>query len=169
MARRLLQRLQHVAPGVGVSGATEQLRQVKMRLRRVGRIQQQQGSVSADGCLHLGKLLAGPREKLIGRGQQRVHRQVTLGVQDHRRPILRGGGQCRQPQVSVGSFAVLFGETDPDRPVRGGRTPGALGQQLFALARQAQQRGWNAEDLLRAEIRKQQRALRRKEKALDKN
>ncbi len=48
------------------------------------------------------------------------------------------------------------------------RSPAALGKQLFALAHCAQQRGWNAEDCLRREMRARDRALRRKEKALDK-
>jgi uncharacterized protein YabN with tetrapyrrole methylase and pyrophosphatase domain len=39
----------------------------------------------------------------------------------------------------------------------------ALARQLFELARQAQARGWSAEDLLRQETAKQERALRRRE------
>ncbi len=45
------------------------------------------------------------------------------------------------------------------------RGKSAIGRELFLLAQYAQQRGWSAEDLLRAEIRKCERALRRKEKA----
>jgi uncharacterized protein YabN with tetrapyrrole methylase and pyrophosphatase domain len=48
------------------------------------------------------------------------------------------------------------------------RSPAALGQQLFALAQYAQQRGWNAEEGLRRETRRRDRALRRREKAVDK-
>jgi XTP/dITP diphosphohydrolase len=40
----------------------------------------------------------------------------------------------------------------------------SVGRELFALAKYAQERGWSAEDLLRAEIRKHERALRRKER-----
>jgi hypothetical protein len=36
---------------------------------------------------------------------------------------------------------------------------------LFELARQAQARGWSAEDLLRREVAKQERVLRRQENA----
>ena len=43
-------------------------------------------------------------------------------------------------------------------------TRAAMARQLFALAAEAQQRGWNAEDLLRAEIARQERSLRRKER-----
>jgi uncharacterized protein YabN with tetrapyrrole methylase and pyrophosphatase domain len=39
----------------------------------------------------------------------------------------------------------------------------ALARQLFALAQQAQARGWSAEELLRCEIAKQERTLRRRE------
>jgi tetrapyrrole methylase family protein/MazG family protein len=39
----------------------------------------------------------------------------------------------------------------------------ALARQLFELARQAQSRGWSAEELLRREIAKQERSLRRRE------
>ena len=47
----------------------------------------------------------------------------------------------------------------PARPL----TRAAMGRELFALADLAQSRGWSAEDLLRTETRKQERALRRKE------
>jgi uncharacterized protein YabN with tetrapyrrole methylase and pyrophosphatase domain len=40
----------------------------------------------------------------------------------------------------------------------------ALGRELFELAKQAQGQGWSAEGLLRAEIQKQERHLRKKEK-----
>jgi uncharacterized protein YabN with tetrapyrrole methylase and pyrophosphatase domain len=59
--------------------------------------------------------------------------------------------------------AKLLGAA-PSRPARAGKT--ALARQLFELARQAQARGWSAEDLLRLEIAKQERALRRKESRL---
>jgi uncharacterized protein YabN with tetrapyrrole methylase and pyrophosphatase domain len=40
----------------------------------------------------------------------------------------------------------------------------AVARQLFDLAAHAQRRGWNAEELLRAETRRRERALRRQEK-----
>jgi XTP/dITP diphosphohydrolase len=40
----------------------------------------------------------------------------------------------------------------------------AVARQLFDLAARAQRRGWNAEELLRAETRRRERALRRREK-----
>jgi MazG family protein len=44
-------------------------------------------------------------------------------------------------------------------------TKAALARALFALAEHAQRQGWNAEDLLRAETRRRERALRRRERA----
>ena len=43
------------------------------------------------------------------------------------------------------------------------RTKAALAQELFALAEHAQSQGWSAEELLRGEVKKQERALRRRE------
>ena len=44
------------------------------------------------------------------------------------------------------------------------RSRAAVGRELFALARYAQERGWSAEELLRAEIQKHERAWRRTER-----
>jgi MazG family protein len=44
------------------------------------------------------------------------------------------------------------------------RTKRALAEQLFGLAQFAQEAGWSAEDLLRREIKRRERALRAKEK-----
>ena len=43
-------------------------------------------------------------------------------------------------------------------------TKRALAQQLFALTRTAHARGWSAEDLLRRQVAKEERQLRRKER-----
>src|SRR5580700_11416897 len=56
--------------------------------------------------------------------------------------------------------AKLLGTALP-APSRQGKA--ALARQLFELARQAQARGWSAEDLLRQEIARQERILRRRE------
>jgi uncharacterized protein YabN with tetrapyrrole methylase and pyrophosphatase domain len=49
----------------------------------------------------------------------------------------------------------------------GGKTArGEVGRKLFELARMAQERGWSAEDLLRAETAKREREWRRAEKRL---
>jgi MazG family protein len=44
------------------------------------------------------------------------------------------------------------------------RSRRVLGENLFELAQSAQQRGWSAEELLRDEIRRQERQLRKREK-----
>jgi uncharacterized protein YabN with tetrapyrrole methylase and pyrophosphatase domain len=49
----------------------------------------------------------------------------------------------------------------PARPVR---TKKELAERLFALAQFAQEEGWSAEELLRSEIKRRERALRAKEK-----
>jgi phosphoribosyl-ATP pyrophosphohydrolase len=48
-------------------------------------------------------------------------------------------------------------------PRRGPRTKAALARTLFELVGAAQNKGWSAEELLRGEIKKQERALRRLE------
>ncbi len=52
------------------------------------------------------------------------------------------------------------------KPRRRGLPRAALGKRLFELASLAQARGWSAEDLLRAETRRQERAWRRRETRL---
>jgi nucleoside triphosphate diphosphatase len=49
------------------------------------------------------------------------------------------------------------------KPSSKARTRARVGEDLFELARYAQSRGWSAEDLLRSEIRKRERALRKAE------
>jgi len=49
---------------------------------------------------------------------------------------------------------------------RRGHTKAALARELFALAGYAQRKGWSAEELLRSETQKRERALRREESAV---
>src|SRR5580704_12259938 len=49
-------------------------------------------------------------------------------------------------------------------PTKSTRNKTAVGRELFALAEYSQQRGWSAEDLLRAEINRHEKALRRRER-----
>ena len=51
-----------------------------------------------------------------------------------------------------------------ERPVRTSRE---LAEKLFSLAQFAQEQGWSAEDLLRGEIKRRERALRRSERRRD--
>jgi tetrapyrrole methylase family protein / MazG family protein len=50
------------------------------------------------------------------------------------------------------------------KPKGKSRSKTALGRELFELAKYAQQRGWSAEQLLRVETHKHERALRKREK-----
>ena len=51
---------------------------------------------------------------------------------------------------------------------RKSRAKTRLGRELFALAQRAQANGWQAEELLRAEVTRREKALRQKEKARQK-
>jgi hypothetical protein len=53
---------------------------------------------------------------------------------------------------------------EPSASAAKARSKGEMGTQLFALAEAAQANGWNAEALLRAEVQKQERLLRRSER-----
>jgi uncharacterized protein YabN with tetrapyrrole methylase and pyrophosphatase domain len=55
--------------------------------------------------------------------------------------------------------AKLISDTNHKPP----RSRGELAEKLFALAAEAQSRGWSAEELLRAEIHKRERELRHRE------
>jgi uncharacterized protein YabN with tetrapyrrole methylase and pyrophosphatase domain len=49
-------------------------------------------------------------------------------------------------------------------PAKNGMTRSRLGERLFELASDAQAKGWSAEEILRAEIQKRERALRKRER-----
>lgn len=51
-----------------------------------------------------------------------------------------------------------------EKPTKSTRSKTAVARELFELARYAQERGWSAEDLLRGEIQKHERAWRKQEK-----
>ncbi len=86
----------------------------------------------------------------------------------HARPSALDGIPKRLPGllraaklVKKAHKAKLLAAARP-RPVR---TKRQLAERLFALAQFAQERGWSAEDLLRAEIKRRERALRAKERS----
>jgi MazG family protein len=55
---------------------------------------------------------------------------------------------------------------DGSQPKRVARSKTTIARELFELAALCQQQGWQAEDLLRGEIRRRERALRREERQL---
>jgi XTP/dITP diphosphohydrolase len=51
----------------------------------------------------------------------------------------------------------------PESKLKRGPNKAALARELFALAEHAQSKGWNAEELLRGEIQRHERSLRKRE------
>jgi uncharacterized protein YabN with tetrapyrrole methylase and pyrophosphatase domain len=78
------------------------------------------------------------------------------GIPRHLPALLRA-----EKLVKKARKAGLLAGTKPRGPAR---TRAALARTLFDLAEFAQRRGWCAEDLLRAETRRRERAFRRREK-----
>jgi NTP pyrophosphatase (non-canonical NTP hydrolase) len=94
-------------------------------------------------------------------GTRHARPSALDGIPRHLPALLRA-----QKLVKKAAKARLW---EPTPGARTRRTRAALAQQLFALAAEAQERGWNAEDLLRAEIRRQERRLRQKERRKNEN
>jgi MazG family protein len=84
------------------------------------------------------------------------HRPSALdGIPKHLPALLRA-----EKLVKKARKAKLWPDADG---ARRSWTRAALGRQLFALAAYAQGKGWTAEDLLRGEVARQERVLRRRE------
>jgi uncharacterized protein YabN with tetrapyrrole methylase and pyrophosphatase domain len=88
-------------------------------------------------------------------GTRHARASALDGIPRHLPALMRA-----EKLIKKARRARLLGAA-PSRPSRLGQ--GALARQLFALARRAQARGWSAEELLRREVAKQERALRRRE------
>jgi uncharacterized protein YabN with tetrapyrrole methylase and pyrophosphatase domain len=90
-------------------------------------------------------------------GTKHARPSALDGIPNHLPALLRA-----EKLVKKARKAKLIGE-----PGRGKRavTKAALAGELFALCRSAQERGWSAEDVLRAETKRQERTLRRRESA----
>jgi len=89
------------------------------------------------------------------RGTRHARASALDGIPRHLPALMRA-----EKLIKKARRAKLLGAA-PSRPPRLGRD--ALARQLFALARRAQARGWSAEELLRRETAKQERALRQRE------
>ena len=75
-----------------------------------------------------------------------------------------GPAAVAQPAGTRVGTLVRKARLVPDAKLAGApRTKSALAKELFELAAHAQQKGWSAEALLRAEAQNQERALRRRE------
>ena len=89
------------------------------------------------------------------RGTKHERPSALDGIPKHLPALLRA-----HTLVKKARRAKLLASTKKPAPAR---SKTALASQLFDLAEYAQAKGWNAEALLRAEIRRRDRALRRNE------
>ena len=87
-------------------------------------------------------------------GAQRPRPSVLDGIPKHLPALLRAEKLLKKARQ-----AGLLKESESSRrPL----TKPALGRELFALTQYAQRKGWSAEELLRREIKTQERVLRRR-------
>lgn len=87
-------------------------------------------------------------------GTHRARASALDGIPKHL-PALQRAEKLTKKARKAG-----LAEAAPNRKM----TRAQVGRELLELARYAQSRGWSAEDLLRQELRKHERALRRREK-----
>lgn len=88
-------------------------------------------------------------------GTRHARPSALDGIPAHLPALLRA-----EKLVKKARKAKLLGDTSPKKKI----SKSKLAQQLFALAQLAQQNGWSSEELLRDQIQKTERALRRLEK-----
>jgi uncharacterized protein YabN with tetrapyrrole methylase and pyrophosphatase domain len=89
------------------------------------------------------------------RGTRYARPSALDGIPKHLPSLLRA-----EKLLKKARRAGLFSQS---RGARRKLTKMALARELFALAEQAQRHGWSAEELLRREIQRQERALRKRE------
>ena len=97
-------------------------------------------------------------KKAEKKGTRHERPSALDGIPRHLPALLRAETLVKKARKSGLAKAALT------QPISKGRTRAALGRELFALAEQAQRRGWSAEDLLRKETARQERALRKLER-----
>ena len=95
-------------------------------------------------------------KKAEKKGTRHERPSALDGIPRHLPGLLRA-----EKLVKKARKAGLLNEKSKPKSVR---SKTAVGRELFALAKYAQECGWSAEDLLRAEIRKHERTLRYKER-----
>jgi XTP/dITP diphosphohydrolase len=88
-------------------------------------------------------------------GTRHARESALDGIPKHLPALLRA-----EKLMKKARRAKLLG----DRPRTNNLTCAKLGEQLFELAASAQAKGWSAEDTLRAEIQRRERALRKRER-----
>jgi hypothetical protein len=91
----------------------------------------------------------------------------------HARPSALDGIPKHLPALMRAEKLVKKARKGKLLPAAGGHsivlTKASLAKQLFVLACRAQAQGWSAEDLLRAEIKRQERQLRKEERLREKH
>ena len=90
-------------------------------------------------------------------GTKHARHSALDGIPKHLPALLRAEKLVKKARKAK----ILPGGSRPGRRL----TQTALASQLFALAELAQGQGWSAEDLLGSEIKRRERALRRRERA----
>lgn len=93
MPRGLLEGFEDLPPRLRITLAVEQFRQVEMHVGRVQRVEFEPGPIGLYGRGNVAGALGRLGQEPVGRRHQRVHRQVTLRIQFHRLPVLRGGAE----------------------------------------------------------------------------
>lgn len=99
---------------------------------------------------------------------EKIKRAEKLGTK-HERPSALDGIPKHLPALLRAEKLVKKGRkarliSDKPMAIHRGLTKAQLAKQLFELTEFAQKKGWHAEDLLRAEIKKREKQLRQSEK-----
>ena len=104
---------------------------------------------------------------------EKIKREEKKGTQ-HERPSVLDGIPRHLPALQRAEKLVKkarkngLSEIPLAKPIKQRYTKASLSKELFALAEYAQNKGWQPEALLRAETKKQEKALRKKESRISK-
>ena len=104
---------------------------------------------------------------------EKIKREEKKGTQ-HERPSVLDGIPRHLPALQRAEKLVKkarkngLSKIPLAKPIKQRYTKASLSKELFALAEYAQNKGWQPEALLRAETKKQEKALRKKESRISK-
>jgi len=104
---------------------------------------------------------------------EKIKREEKKGTQ-HERPSVLDGIPRHLPALQRAEKLVKkarkngLSKIQLAKPIKQRYTKASLSKELFALAEYAQNKGWQPEALLRAETKKQEKALRKKESRISK-
>ena len=104
---------------------------------------------------------------------EKIKREEKKGTQ-HERPSVLDGIPSHLPALQRAEKLVKkarkngLSKIPLAKPIKQRYTKASLSKELFALAEYAQNKGWQPEALLRAETKKQEKALRKKESRISK-